>query len=93
MCLGVLRSSPSNSEADIDEVMSAFTSAADRQYTAVLRFHLADKKKRTFTAERFCFRGFIDDWIFLDGPDDFRNLVKKYVNLLGTDEFFDSPNY
>jgi hypothetical protein len=43
-----------------------------------------------FTVERFCFRGAIDEWICLAGPDDFRSIVKKYVNILGTDEFFDS---
>jgi hypothetical protein len=33
------------------------------------------QKRRTFVAERFCFRGAIDDWIFLGGPDDLKKLV------------------
>jgi hypothetical protein len=52
---------------------------------------LVDKERRTFMAERFCFRGAIDDWIFLGGPDDLKKLARKYIRLLGTDKFFDSP--
>jgi hypothetical protein len=55
-----------------------------------IRFCLEDKEKRMFTVERFCFRGAIDDWMYLAGPDDFRSIVKKYVNILGTDELFNS---
>jgi hypothetical protein len=88
-----IRSSPSNSEADVDEAMNAFASVADRQYTAVLRFRLDEERQRTFTVERFCFRGAIDDWIYLDGPNNLKSLVEKYVNSLGTEEFFDSLYY
>ena len=77
----------------VDNAISALVSAADQHYTAMLRFRLADKKRRTFTAERFCFRGSIDDWIYLGGPDHLKNLTERYIELLGTDNFFDSPYF
>ncbi len=76
-----------------DDPMTALVNIADQHYTAMLRFCLNDNEKRTFTVERFCFRGSIDDWIYLAGPDDFRSIVKKYVKTLGTEEFFDSPYF
>ncbi len=60
-------------------------------YSAVLRFYLCDRKARAFTAERYCFRGAIDDWIHIDGPDRFQSLVTKYVKHLGTDRFYELP--
>ncbi len=58
----------------------------------MLRFRLAgSKKRRIFTAERFCFRGAIDDWIYLGGPDDLRTLADMYIELLGTDDIYDTP--
>ena len=75
----------------VDDATSALIRMADRHYTAVLRFRLADKERRTFTAERFCFRGSIEDWIYLGGPDSLRKLAELYMPLLGTEEFFDSP--
>jgi hypothetical protein len=76
-----------------DDAMTALVNIADQHYTAVLRFCLDDKEKRRFIVERFCFRGSIDDWIYLAGPDDFRSIVKKYVKILGTEEFFNSPYF
>ena len=37
-------------------------------YMAVMRFVLADPEKRLFLAERFYFRGSVDDWINISGP-------------------------
>lgn len=74
-----------------DDAMNIIVSATDQNYTAMLRFHLADKKRRTFTAQRFCFRGATDDWIYLGGPEDLGTLVDTYVELLGTDDFYDAP--
>ena len=77
-----------------DEVaMNFLVNVADQHYSAMLRFRLVAKEQRTFTAERFCFRGSIDDWIYLDGPDVLKKLIKDYINLLGTEEFFDSPYF
>ena len=58
-------------------------------YTAVLRFVLDDKQTRDFTAERFCFLGSIDDWIYLGGPDPLEKLVRTYVPHLGQESFYE----
>lgn len=49
----------------------------------MMRFKLANPQKRLFVAERFCFLGRIDDWIYLDGPDPLEPLVRKYAGHLG----------
>ncbi len=74
-------------------LMTSVANIANSQYTAILRYTLADTKKRTFIVERFCFRGAIDDWIFLDGPDILGNIAGKYVGIIGTDQFFDLIPY
>jgi len=72
-----------------DDAMNVLANATDQHYTAMLRFRLADKGQRTFTAERYCFRGAIDDWITIGGPAHLKTLVEMYIELLGTDDFFD----
>ncbi len=84
---------PLRSGVNADEAMNAIVNAANQHYTAMLRFHIVDKERRTFVAERFCFLGAIDDWIILGGPDHLKKLVKKYIKLLGTEEFFDLPSF
>jgi len=71
--------------------LNTLVSISDHYYTAMLRFRLIDKEKRKFMAERFCFRGSIDDWIDLEDPGTLKKLCKKYFSLLGTDKFFDTP--
>lgn len=58
-------------------------------YTPMMRFTLADKESRAFIVERYCFRGRIDGWIFLDGPGALAPLVRKYVKHLGRESFFE----
>jgi len=87
----LLRDTPTRPGVNTDDAMTFLVNIADQHYTAMLRFGLDDKEKRTFNVERFCFRGSIDEWIYLAGPDDLRSIVEKYVKILGTDEFFDSP--
>jgi hypothetical protein len=60
-------------------------------FTPIFRFTLIDPQARLFIAERFCFKGSIDDWIRLlgGGPDSLRTLVKKYVRHLGEDSFYE----
>jgi len=84
---------PLRSGVTADEAMSTIVGAADQHYTAMLRFRLVDKERRVFVAERFYFRGAIDDWIFLGGPDDSKKLAGRYIRLLGTATFFDSPYF
>ena len=79
------------SSMNADDSMDSYRNVLDQNYTAMLRFLLEDKEKRLFSAERFCFRGLSDRWIYLDESENFRGLVKQYVDMLGTDKFFESP--
>lgn len=79
--------------ASVGDSMAGLVDIANQHYTAVLRFILVDQEKRTFNVNRYCFRGSIDDWIYLAGPVSFKSIVIKYVEALGTDEFFDLPYF
>lgn len=57
-------------------------------YSPMMRFTLCDAQARRFTVERWCFRGSVDGWIFLDGgslPD----LVTRYCPNLGKESFYE----
>ncbi|MEI8372902.1 MAG: hypothetical protein WCJ35_08715 [Planctomycetota bacterium] len=60
-------------------------------YSKMMRFRLVDPAKRLFFAQRWCFRGSVNDWIGLGSrtraplPD----LVRAYVQDLGKDSFYD----
>jgi hypothetical protein len=57
-------------------------------YSPMLQFLLEDAQRRLFTAQRYCFRGAIDDWIDIAyGP--LTQLVKQYVPHLGQESYFD----
>ncbi|MDB6064516.1 MAG: hypothetical protein JWR26_724 [Pedosphaera sp.] len=58
-------------------------------YMAVLRFILMDTAQRLFAAERYCFRGSVEDWISLGPPARLPALLKKYVKHLGKDSFYE----
>ena len=58
-------------------------------YTAEMRFQLVDVKDRYFMAERFCYRGSIDDWIIISEPERLSNLVKQFVPHLGKDSLYE----
>lgn len=62
------------------------------RFTAVLRFRVEEAGARGFTAERFCFLGGIDDWIFLEQSGSLEKLAEKYIRLLGTDKFYSPFN-
>jgi hypothetical protein len=57
-------------------------------YSPMLQFVLSDEKQRVFVAQRYCFRGSVDDWIDL-GHGPLATLVKKYVKHLGKESYFD----
>jgi len=57
-------------------------------FSAVLRFILDDAEKRLFTVERYCFKGSIDDWIYLAGPEPLESLANKYLKHLGQESFY-----
>ena len=87
----LLKDAPFRPDTSVENVLNTLIKSTDQYYTAMLRFRLLDKEKRKFTAERFCFRGSIDDWIHLDAPDTLKKQSEKYIKLLGTDEFLDTP--
>jgi hypothetical protein len=59
-------------------------------YMAVMRFLLADPEKRLFLAERFCFRGSVEDWINIGGPAQKLSVVlKKFIKHLGNESIFE----
>ena len=60
-------------------------------FTPILRFTFVDPQERLFVAERFCFRGSIDDWMHLldGGPDSLETLATRYVRHLGKESFYE----
>lgn len=60
-------------------------------YQALMRFILVDDETREFDAQRYCFRGSVDDWIWLDSSDDLQKLAVKCCVHLGKDSFYDLP--
>jgi hypothetical protein len=57
-------------------------------YQKMLRFTLTDETTGQFSVDRWCFRGSIDDWFFLD-CGELRKLVEKYCRHLGKESFFE----
>ncbi len=60
-------------------------------YLPIFRFILVDPEQRLFTAERFCFRGRIDDWMPLlsSGEESLQTLATRYVKHLSEDSFYE----
>jgi hypothetical protein len=59
-----------------------------KRYETSLRFILVDPDERRFEVERFCYIGRVDEWIYLDGPDELERLVREYVQHLGEESFY-----
>ena len=59
------------------------------QFTPVMRFILDDQETRQYHAERWSYLGSIDDWIYTGHSGKIRELAKKLVPTLGTDEFYE----
>ena len=72
------------SESCIAEMLDQETT-----YRPVMRFILEDETRRIFVAERFCFKGSVDDWININMPDSLENLLKTYLKRLGKDSFYE----
>jgi hypothetical protein len=62
-------------------------------YAAMVRFRLVEKEKRLFRADRFCFRGSVDDWIEISGPETLDTLAKRFLKHLGQESFYDLLPY
>lgn len=58
-------------------------------YLPMLRLTFVGGTPRLFTMERWCFRGSIDDWIYLDGPQPLAALLEKYAQHLGQESFYE----
>jgi hypothetical protein len=58
------------------------------RFTPILRFILNDTETRDFRAERWCFWGRIEDWIFVDSGK-LADLAETLIPTLGTDALFD----
>jgi len=58
-------------------------------YAPIMRFTLEDEERRTFVTERFCFRGSIDDWIFIGGSNSLEVVCKKFIPHLGQESFYE----
>jgi hypothetical protein len=60
-------------------------------FQAVLRFILTDPEKRIFRAERYCFRGSIDDWVPIGAAVGAKlpALLDKFIRHLGKESFYE----
>lgn len=59
------------------------------QFVQVMRFILEDVDQRIFVAQRWCYYGSIDDWIYAGHSGKIDLLAKELVPKLGTDDFFE----
>jgi hypothetical protein len=59
------------------------------QFTPVMRFILVDAETRDFGAQRWCYRGSIDDWIDIGAFRPVDRLAQQLIPTLGTDRFFE----
>jgi len=59
------------------------------QYTPIMRFILDDPEKRDYHAERWCYRGSIDDWIYAGQSGKIETLARKLIPTFGTDDFYE----
>src|SRR5262245_48121386 len=73
---------------DLDPTQIAAFVAQAVHYFPMMQFILEDDKRRTFTAQRYCFIGSIDDWIDI-GYGPLTKLVKRYVKHLGQESYFE----
>ncbi len=73
---------------DLDQAKIAELVAQAVHYSPMMQFILDDKEQRLFTAQRYCFRGSIDDWIDID-HGKLEKLVKTYVPHLGNESYFE----
>ena len=58
-------------------------------YTAELRYTLADADQRLYAAERYCDRGWVQNWIWIGGPAPLEALAQKLLPHLGEDSFYE----
>lgn len=59
------------------------------RYQRMMRFRLVDPEERLYSVDRWCFRGSIDDWYPLESGRPLPDLLRKYVQHLGRESFFE----
>jgi hypothetical protein len=76
---------------NIEKVEERLQDELDRytQFTPVMRFILDNQETREYHAERWCYRGSIDDWIYTGYSGKMNALAKRLIPTLGTDEFYE----
>lgn len=75
--------------AELRQLRNLQPSLIGLNYAAEMRFQLVDVEGRYFMAERFCYRGSIDDWITISEPERLSRLVKQFVLHLGKDSLYE----
>jgi hypothetical protein len=77
---------PKTPKLDIDNLTNRFG-----RYQAMLRFTLVDNEKRHFFAERWCFRGSVDDWITIYslGSASLETLCEALFPHFGQESYYD----
>jgi hypothetical protein len=65
----------------------ALTSAV--RYEPVFRFVLVDAEKRLFQAQRYCYLGSIDDWVFIGSEGRLADIARCYLVHVGKDSYYD----
>ena len=73
-----------NGRANIDDVLSRF-----RTYSPKLQFVLLDSEKRIFQARRYCYRSFVDDWMYIGAPGTIAALTREYIKHLKQDSYYE----
>ena len=73
---------------DLDPTQIAALVAQAVHYFPMMQFLLEDEQRRTFTAQRYCIIGSIDDWIDI-GHGQLTKLAKRYVKHLGQESYFE----
>jgi len=59
------------------------------QFTPVLRLILRDADERIFSAQRMCYRSWVDGWLDLHDSGKIEPLARRLIPRLGTDAFFE----
>lgn len=59
------------------------------QFTPVLRLMIRDTDARIFSAQRMCYRSWVDGWLDLHDSGKIEPLARKLISTLGTDAFFE----
>ncbi len=75
--------SPVIGETKIGEMFASLA-----HYSPMLQFNLENSERRVFSAQRYCFRGSIDDWIYI-GHGELATLVKTFLKHLGKESYFE----